>query len=407
MRHADAIGEALAMIVVRPVRAIVTSLGIAVAVAWFVAALGLVSTANGQVAAAFTQRLATQLHLTQTRPGPVPAGDPFPADVQRRLDAVDGVVAAGVYWPLRLAVPVVVSAGSPGGAGGARPAGSVPVLAASPGFLSAAGVRTGQGRRYGDWAQAHAAQVCLLGSAAARALGISALRGQPSVVINEEACVVIGIITRAMRQPSLLRAVLLPTSTAQVLFGPPDQRAGARPTVLIQTRPGAAKVVAQQAPYAISPNLPRQFGVAVPRSPQGLRDQVTATLDDLFALLGWVSLAIGILSLANVAWLAVAERMPEYALRRALGARRRHVAMHVLWETAMLGLLGGLAGASLGVAVVVLVARTRHWEPVLAPLTVLPAPLAGAAAGVLAGLIPAIRAARIAPARALASSAAA
>lgn len=406
MRHADAIGEALATIVVRPARAFVTSLGIAVAVAWFVVALGLVSTANSQVAAAFTQRLATQLRVIQTRPGPVPAGDPFPADVQRRIDAVDGVVAAGVYWPLRLAVPVVVSAGSPG-AGASRPVSSVPVVAASPGFLSAAGIRAGLGRRYGDWAQAHAAQVCLLGSAAARSLGISALRGQPSVVINEEACVVIGIFTRAVRQPSLLGAVLLPTSTAQVLFGPPDLGAGARPAVLIQTRPGAAQVVARQAPYVISPTLPGQFGVAVPRSPQGLRDQVTATLDDLFALLGWVSLAIGILSLANVTWLAVAERAPEYALRRALGARRRHVALHVLWETAMLGLLGGLAGASLGVAVVVLVARTRHWEPVLAPLTVLPAPLAGAAAGALAGLIPAIRAARIAPARALASSAAA
>ena len=127
--------------------------------------------------------------------------------------------------------------------------------------------------------------------------------------------------------------------------------------------------------------------------------------DRLFVLVAWVSLGIGVLAIAIVTWLSVHERAPEFALRRAVGARRRHLAVHVIWESAIVGLLGGLAGASLGLAVVVLVTHVRHWAPVLAPVMVLPAPLAGAAAGVLAGLVPALRAARTAPAVGLSTAA--
>ena len=274
-------------------------------------------------------------------------------------------------------------------------------MAASGGFLAAAGVRISQGRTISAWAQAHAAQVCLAGSAAAKALGVTDVRDQPVILINNEPCVVIGIISHAVRRPALLRAVLLPTSTAVAFWGAPDQRAGAMPTVLIQTRPGAAAVVGRQAPYAISPARPGQFAVIVPVRPQRLRDQVTGTLTSLFFALGWVSLAIGTLSIASVTWLSVRERSAEYGLRRAVGARRGHILAHVVAESAILGLIGGLAGASLGVAAVILLARSRQWVPVIAPLTVLPAPLAGAAAGVLAGLIPGVRAARVQPAMAL------
>ena len=124
----------------------------------------------------------------------------------------------------------------------------------------------------------------------------------------------------------------------------------------------------------------------------------------MFYDLGWVSLAIGTLSIASVTWLSVRERAAEFGLRRAVGARRRHIVAHVVCESAILGLVGGLAGASLGVAVVILLAWARNWTPVIAPLTVLPAPLAGAAAGILAGLVPGLRAARIQPAAALSTS---
>jgi putative ABC transport system permease protein len=405
LRPADAIGEAFTAIAARPARAFLTSLGTLLGVAWFVTALGLVSTASGQVAATFADRLATQVTVRLASTGPAPAAYPYPADVSRRLEALNGVLAAGVYWQVKLAGPVVVSAapgtvGQPSPPSAGQPAAGQVVIAASPGFLAAAGVQVSQGRTISAWAQAHAAQVCLLGSAAAKALGVTDIQDQPAILINNEPCAVIGIFSQAIRRPALLRAVLLPTSTAVAFWGAPDQQAGAVPTVLIQTRPGAAAVVGRQAPYAISPARPGQFAVIVPVRPQRLRDQVTGMLTSLFFALGWVSLAIGALSIASVTWLSVRERSAEYGLRRAVGARRGHILAHVVAESTILGLIGGLAGAGLGVAAVILLARSRQWVPVIAPLTVLPAPLAGAAAGVLAGLIPGIHAARTQPAMA-------
>jgi putative ABC transport system permease protein len=186
-----------------------------------------------------------------------------------------------------------------------------------------------------------------------------------------------------------------------VLFGSPDQRAGARPAVLVRTAPGAAGQVAREAPYAISEARPHRFTVRMQAGPARLQRQVTSTLNRLFAAVGWVGLAIGILGIAGLTFFCVAQRLPEYALRRALGARRRHIAAHVLSESVILGLLGGLAGASLGIAVIVLVARASGWTPVVAPQTLWPAPLVGAAAGMIAGMGPAVRAACIRPSKGL------
>ncbi|MGN6792675.1 MAG: ABC transporter permease [Streptosporangiaceae bacterium] len=402
LRPADAISEAVTSIVARPARAIITSLGTLLGVAWFVAALGLASTATAQVTTIFAQRLATHVLISPKGTGPAPAASPYPIDVEGRLDALHGVVASGVFWPLRLGHRVAVSDVPQPAASGPGP--QAPVLAASPGFLMAAGAQVNQGRIFGAWDQAHRAQVCVVGSEAAKAIGMSDLRRQQKIYIDNVPCAVIGVVGHASERPSILRAVILPTATAVMLWGPPDARAGAVPDVLIKTMPGAAPVVARQAPLAISPTRPLHFLVRLPHSPQQLRDQVVNTLTSMFYALGWISLAIGTLSIAAVTWLSVRERAAEFGLRRAVGARRRHIVAHVVSESAILGLVGGLAGASLGIAVVILLAWARHWTPVIAPLTVLPAPLAGAAAGILAGLIPGLRAARIQPAAALSAS---
>jgi putative ABC transport system permease protein len=418
LRPADAIGEACTAILAKPARALVTSLGTLLCVAWFVTALGLASTAGGQVTSAFAHRLPTHVWISPKRASPAPAAMPYPAGIQQRLRALHGVIAAGVFWPLRLGHPVVVSAlpqpateGSPGAARGGtadkrRPgaARKAPVIAAAPGFLAAAAVELSSGRLFDAWDQAHRAQVCLAGAVAARALSIGDLRHRRTVYIDDVPCAVIGIISRATGGQSILRSVVLPSATAIAQWGPPDERAGAMPSVLIRTRPGAARLVARQAPFVISQDRPDQFLVRLPPGQRQLSNQVAGTLTSLFYALGWVSLAIGTLSIATVTWLSVRERSAEFGLRRAVGARRLHILAHVVCESAILGLIGGLAGASLGVAMIILLARARGWVPVVAPLTVLPAPLGGAAAGMLAGIIPAMFAARIQPAETLSRS---
>jgi len=105
--------------------------------------------------------------------------------------------------------------------------------------------------------------------------------------------------------------------------------------------------------------------------------------------------------IANVMVIAVLERRTEIGVRRALGATRGHIRLQFLVEAVLLAALGGAAGVLLGSAITAAYATSRGW-PVAVPLAGLAAGIAAALAiGALAGLYPATRAARLAPADAV------
>jgi putative ABC transport system permease protein len=413
LRLVDAAGEAFSGLVTTPGGAIATALVALLAVGWFVAALGLTSTATGAVASLFAARLPTTVRIT-TSGSPLPAPPfPYPPAAIRRVRALPGVVATGVYW--RVGLGQAVSGQRPDAARKRR---GHPVIAATAGFLAAAGTQLSsaicglpsagrpagacqsRGRVLGAWDQARAAPLCLVGSTLARSLGLTGLASQPRIYIDNLGCVIAGYLARSSRQPGILRSVVIPAAAAEAVFGPPGRRA--RPTLLIQTRPGAANSVARLAPYAISQLAPQRFTAHVNYGPALLRRQVAGTLGALIAAASRLGLAAGALAIAGLATFCGWRRLPEYALRRALGARRRHIVVHALAESAVPGVIGGLAGASLGVAVVVLISLAYHWTPVIAPLLLWPAPLIGAAAAMIAWLVPAAVAVLARPADGLA-----
>jgi len=158
---------------------------------------------------------------------------------------------------------------------------------------------------------------------------------------------------------------------------------------------GPSGQVARQAPYVINAATPRAYTVTVPGGPVRLGDQVNERLRRLSATLRWAGVVVGALLVAMISAIVAARRLradlpgePEPG--RSHAAKRHRRTAHVLAEAAAGGLLGGLAGAGLGVALVVGVAAAMHWAPVIAPATVLPAPLAGLAAAACGALAAAV-----------------
>ncbi len=351
--------------------------------------LGLTESAGAQISKRFdlvqetsVTALAVDQQLT------VPAV-PFPKDAETRVNAIDGVMSSGVSWKL------------PGLAATARAwesedaAASVEVYAATPGLFTTDGAVFASGSPYNTAASDLKARVAVLGSGAAAELGIDVTAKSPTVVIDGVPFTVIGVISDVDRQASLLRAVVIPTTSAVALWGQPSHES--EPTLSVRARTGAAAVVGSQIAKALDPAHPELYTVQTPPDPRGLRDGVQREMQWLFLVLAAVCLVVGMVGIANTTYVSVLERRAEIGVRRAMGARPRDILAQFLIESAGLGLLGGIVGTSVGLIGVVGTCLVLSWTAVVPTGVVIAGPVIGILAGSLAGFYPALRASRVEP----------
>lgn len=391
----DLVHQAITATTRRSGRSLATALGTVVGVGAVVTTLGVASTASHQVSAEFDALRATEVDVqdaTFQDPGasPASAASVFPVRGIARLEGLAGVEHAGVVQALP-AAEVAKIANLSGE--------SLPLLAADPGALAAIRVHVRTGRVYDAFHEATRQPVALLGRVAAAQLHLTRVDDQPAIWIRGRPITVVGIIDRAVRRPSATLAVILPTTTAQVLAQATRDTSG--PELIVETAPGAAQTIAAQAPLALRPEAPTALRSLAPPDPAQLRKAVGGSLDALFLLLALVSLVIGAIGIANTTLVAVLERVPEIGLRRAVGATRRQIAAQFIVETMMTGTYGGVVGASVGTILVVVIAASRQWGPTLDLRILLVAPLLGTLTGLVAGMQPAWRAAHVEPTDAL------
>jgi putative ABC transport system permease protein len=397
LRFRDLVAEAGAGMVQRPGRAMLTALGTVLGIGSFVAVLGLTSTTQGQISDRFTALVATEVMVVEEgEKTPELTPTVFPDDAERRVQQINGVTTSGFWWSVKRS-PALVVKGVP--LPGLEGAGSIPVIGTSPGLFGALHTKVRSGRLFDEGHARRGDRVAVLGRGVADRLGVSDVSRLPAVFIDDISFTVIGVVDDVQRQPEMLSAVMVPRPVAESLWGKATSRDEAK--MLVETRPGAATVVSEQVAAALRPDAVDRLKVIPPPDPRQLQEQVGSDLNTLFLLLAGLCLIVGAVGIANTTMVAVLERVPEIGLRRALGARRRHIAGQFLGESGVVGLLGGLVGTCLGVVTVVIVSLARDWTPVLPTWTVLSGPALGALVGLLAGAYPAVSAARIEPVAAL------
>jgi putative ABC transport system permease protein len=153
-----------------------------------------------------------------------------------------------------------------------------------------------------------------------------------------------------------------------------------------------------------NPEHPDEVQVSRPSDALTAKNAAHEAFTGLLLGLGAVALLVGGVGVANTMVISVLERRSEIGLRRALGATRGQIRVQFLAEALLLSLLGGAAGVLLGTAVTAGYAATQHWPTVVPPWALAGGVAAPLAIGAVAGLYPALRAARLAPTRALSTT---
>ena len=371
----------------RRVRAALSALGIAIGVAAIVAVLGLSRSSQAGLLAEI-DRLGTNLLTVstgQTLFGETAELPPAAPGMIARIGPVTQVADTGSTSANVYRSPLIPAVNT----------NALQVQAATLGLLPVVGATLARGS-YLNAATANE-PVCVLGAQAAQLLGIDRVYPGLRVWLGGMWFYVTGILTSATLAPEIDSSVLVGFAAAERYLS-----LDGHPTT-IYVRTVTSQTAAVQAVLAASanPESPNEVDVSQPSAALTARAEAQGALNGLFLGLGAVSLLVGAVGVANIMIISVLERRSEIGLRRALGATKGNIRTQFLSEAILLALLGGAVGVSLGAFATAVYAHTKHWTTVIPTLAWAGGLGAAFAIGAIAGLLPAIRAARLSPTDAL------
>ncbi len=239
--------------------------------------------------------------------------------------------------------------------------------------------------------------VVVLGSVAAERLGVSAGDNGTIVWLGDEWFSVVGLMETLDLSPDLDRSALVSYAAADAYL----DHEGVPGTIYVRTDPDDIDDVRTVLPATVNPESPDEVEVTRPSDALEAKEAADQAFTNLLLGLGAVALLVGGVGIANVMVISVLERRGEIGLRRALGATKRHISIQFLGESLLLATIGGIGGVLLGGAVTAAYAWSRGWGVLIPTVAIVGGMGAAIAIGVVAGLYPAMRAARVSPTEAL------
>jgi putative ABC transport system permease protein len=371
----------------RKLRAGLSALGIAIGVAAIVAVLGLSRSSQADLDAEIAQLGTNLLTVTsgQTMLGQPAELPPAAPGMIGQLPGVTLVQDTGATTANAYRNPYVPTVNT----------NALTVQASSLDLPAAVSTSLAQGS-YLNAATARE-PVAVLGAAAAQRLGIDRVWQGERIWVGGMWFYVTGILNPAVLAPEIDASVLIGYPAAETYL-----HFDAHPSAIyVKTSPAQVTAVDNLLAAQANPQNPSQVNVSQPSAALLAQRDADGAYDTLFLGLGAVSLLVGAIGVANIMVISVLERRSEIGLRRALGATRGHIRIQFLSEAVLLALIGGTAGAGAGAAATMIYAHARYGAVVIPP-----AAWAGGLAvtlltGALAGLAPALRAARLSPTQAL------
>nr|WP_324612902.1 ABC transporter permease [Streptomyces sp. SBT349] len=387
MRPTDVLRTGAGGLRVRPVRGVLSALGVAIGIAAMISVVGISASSRADLD---RQLDALGTNLLTVAPGQALGGGDarLPGEAARMIGRIPpvtsvaavGRVDAGVYRNDLVPEPET------GGLG---------VYAARLGLPQTVGLTVAEGAWLNEATGAYPAVV--LGSDAARRLGVHEPGPGTRVWLGGGWFAVTGILAPTPLAPELDTAALVGWPVAEQELG----FDGHATTVYTRSEESAVGAVREVLAATANPEAPNEVDVSRPSDALAAREAADETLGGLLLGLGAVALLVGGVGVANTMVISVLERRSEIGLRRSLGATKGQIRDQFLIESLLLSCLGGGAGVLVGIAVTGGYAALRGW-PALVPAWATGGALAAALGiGALAGLYPALRAARLAPTAAL------
>ena len=389
LRLSEVARVGLGSLVSRKLRSILSALGIAIGIASLVSVLGLSDSSKSalldQIGA-----LGTNLLTIEAGTGFGAGDSALPETAVATVGRVATVEATAAIYAVDVGVyrNDLVPSDQTGG---------ISVFATDPGLLETLNGTISEGSFITEAIRSYPAAV--VGSVAAERLGIRNLDHAVELYIGGKWVEVLGLLEPFALAADLDRAVLIGDRAAEDYYGieltPSTVYVRVDENYIDETRDVLAATV--------DPENPEEAEISRPSDLLEARSAAESSFTGLFLGLGAVALLVGGIGVANVMVIGVIERRSEIGLRRAIGATRAHIRRQFLIEALTLASLGGTVGVLLGVTVTYAYATAQGWRVIIPPVALIGGITAAVLIGAIAGLYPAIRAAKVSPTEALRS----